>query len=154
MLATFPMPTTTIPPRMPDRDTWIHLGRLYREAAKTLWRMELREFPVRAEWPPRLGQQTAGLSSQPERETIRRDEIECHGLLKRQDLAAALKVLAHAQPEQFMAVHLVDVTGKTYEQACQTLRTERRRLHHLLERGWALIAEYIETKGASNAGKP
>ena len=59
-----------------ERDNWVYLGRLYRSAFKALQRLPLREYPVRRDFPPRVGKDKSFGASWPEREAIRRVEAE------------------------------------------------------------------------------
>ena len=137
--------------RMTDRDKWLQLGRAYRQAAKMLWRMELREFPVRAEWPPLLGQHEGALSSHPEREALRRDQIEGRSIVSRIQITQALEMLKLVNPEAHAAVFLVDVKHFRQDAAATALHTYRRHLNRLIDKGWAIVAEFIEgTKGADH----
>ena len=134
--------------RMTDRDKWLQLGRAYRQTAKLLWRLELREFPVRAEWPPLLGQHGGSLSSHPERETLRRDHIESRSILTRVQATEALKVLKSIDPEAHAAIYLVDVKHFRQDAAAIALHTNRRHINRLIDKGWAIVAQFIEaTKG-------
>jgi predicted DNA-binding protein (UPF0251 family) len=134
--------------RMTDRDKWFQLGRAYRQAAKMLWRLELREFPVRAEWPPLLGQHEGALSSHPERETLRRAPAESRSIITRVQTTQALEMLKLVDPEAHAAVYLVDVKGCRQDAAARALHTYRRHVNRLIDKGWAIVAEFIEgTKG-------
>lgn len=132
------------PLTMTDRDHWIHLGRLYREAAKALWRMELRAFPIRRAYPPPVlsSQQHGG--SWPEKEALRRLTIEERSILKRDELSAALRALGGINPEALLAIQLVDMQHLRLQAAADSMRTYTRRLQRLLDEGWAMIARCIE----------
>ena len=136
---------------MSEHDDWVHLGRAYRQAAKSLWRLELREFPVRAEWPPLLGQHGGSLSSHPERETLRRIQAEERSTVTRIQLTQALKVVKLVHPEAHAAIVLVDIKHFHGEKAATVLHTNRRHVYSLIDRGWEIVAEFIEgTKGDSH----
>jgi predicted DNA-binding protein (UPF0251 family) len=130
---------------MTEHDHWLQLGRAYRQAAKMLWRLELREFPVRAEWPPLLGQHEGALSSHPERETLRRAQVESRSILSRVQTTQALEMLKLVNPEAHAAVFLVDVKHFRQDAAATALHTYRRHVNRLIDKGWAIVAEFIET---------
>ena len=137
--------------RMTEHDHWLQLGRAYRQAAKMLWRLELREFPVRAEWPPLLGQHEGALSSHPERETLRRDQVEGRSILSRVQITQSLEMLKLVYPEAHAAVYLVDVKHFRQDAAATALHTYRRHVNRLIDKGWAIVAEFIEgTKGVDH----
>jgi predicted DNA-binding protein (UPF0251 family) len=140
--------------RMREHDHWLQLGRAYRQAAKMLWRLELREFPVRADWPPLLGQHEGARSSHPERETLRRDQVESRSIITRCQTNQALEMLKLIHPEAHAAVYLVDVKHVRQDAAATALHTYRRHINRLIDKGWAIVAEFIEcTKGAGDEGQ-
>ena len=134
--------------RMTNHDNWLQLGRAYRQATKMLWRLELREFPVRADWPPLLGQHSGAISSHPERETLRRAQVESRSVITRFQATQALEMLKLVDPEAHAAVYLVDVKHFRQDAAAVALHTYRRHINRLIDKGWAIVAEFIEgTKG-------
>lgn len=118
---------------MPDA-RWIAAGEVLRRAFRGMSRMDVDDYPVRIDWPPRVASGTAPPG--PSRSIKAR--------LQMLDMRRIIDELQWQDYEAWIAVDLIDVRHRPMATAEVALQLDRRAVHRLLrERAWPFIAERL-----------
>jgi hypothetical protein len=106
-------------------------------------RLELREFPLRRDFPPAIDSGSSFRTSWPEREASRLVDAQLDGVITVDQMRRALKDLKRRDYEAWLAVVLADVQRLSQAEVSVRLNTYPRYLRRLVEQGWTAIAEFL-----------